>query len=472
MIQSRVKLQTSFAFYLPTMATEPTQSVFRNSYGADKDVLKLQAIHQSGTETITGKKGSNGRSTITTEAPTLSTEIHKPTNLQQAAGAALNPCSLPQPGGAVVFHPITLTHVRRHSRGITTADAPLSDARLESTSSGYVDSTSSHPQPAVDAPEEHDAPRLSVSQSVPSEIGSLLAEIVFVITCTAGQVVSSLVVGHITVTQIIFREALGIPPTQAPWLIGSSALASGLSVIISGSLADLNPPKPLMIGGFLWGSMWNAVTAVVITPKLAIMFFVARAMNGFAVGVLVTSSMSILGRVYKPGIRKTRVFSFMAAGSPLGFWIGCMQGGALCAHLPWIFGSTSIFLAACAFAAHLTVPALRPANDSLIAEAPSSRQFDYAGAFSSSMGCALILFGLTQGPFAHWHPYTYCLIILGLLMLVGFYHVERRVDRPIVPNELWQIRGFVPLLVSYFLGQGAYSRFLILLDLTLQLALI
>jgi hypothetical protein len=201
-----------------------------------------------------------------------------------------------------------------------------------------------------------------------------------------------------------------------------------------------------MIGAFLWEAIWNAVTAVAISPNLKILFFVARAMNGLAVGVLVTTSMSILGRVYNPGIRKTRVFSFMAAGSPLGFWIGCVQGGALSAHLPWIFGSTSIFLTIVALAAHLTVPSLHPASDSLTAEAPFLRQFDYAGALLSSMGCSFILFGLTQGSSAYWNPYTYCLIILGFLMLGGFYFVEQRVARPIVPNGLWRTPGFVHFL--------------------------
>lgn len=46
-------------------------------------------------------------------------------------------------------------------------------------------------------------------------------------------------------------------------------------------------------------------------------------------------------------------------------------------------------------------------------------------------------------------------------MLGGFYFVEQRVARPIVPNGLWRTPGFGALLVSYFLGLGAYSKSLI-----------
>lgn len=307
--------------------------------------------------------------------------------------------------------------------------------------------------------QEHSRPLLSVSQGVPVELASLLAEIIFVLTCTGGQLVSALLIGHVAVTQAAFGDALGILPSQLPWLLGSSSLAAGLSVIIAGSLADLTPPKPLMVGGFLWSALWNLIAALAISPRLKVLFFVARAMQGLAAGVLVSASMSILGRVYNPGIRKTRVFSLMAAGSPFGYWLGCLQAGALSSHLAWIFGSTAILITGFALTAYLTIPSLRPSRDTVTSEAPSLRHFDYIGAGLAAVGCGLIVFGLTQGSSAHWDPYTFISIILGFFMLGGFYLVEKRVARPLVPNKLWQTPGFTNLLISYFLGLGAYSKF-------------
>lgn len=305
--------------------------------------------------------------------------------------------------------------------------------------------------------EEQGSPTNPVSQGVPPELANLLAEVIFVLVCTAGQVISALTMGQVIVTQFVFREALGLVPAQIPWLIGSSVLASGLSVIVFGPLADLAPPKPLMVGAFLWEAAWNAVVAAAVSPNLKVLFFVARAMQGLAAGVLVSASMSILGRVYNPGIRKTRVFSLMAAGAPFGYWIGCVQGGALAAHLPWIFGSTAMFLALCALAAYLTIPDLKPAADSSSADTPSMKQFDYLGALLASLGCGLILFGLTQGSAVQWSPYTYTTIILGFLLLVAFPFVERRATRPLIPNGLWKTPGFAAVLLSYIFGFGGYG---------------
>lgn len=306
---------------------------------------------------------------------------------------------------------------------------------------------------------EQGSPAHPIPQGVPPELPNLVAEIVFVLVCTAGQIFFSLTLGHVNVNQFVFQKALGIVPSQLPWLLGASTLASGLSVIVFGPLADLAPPKPLMVGAFLWEAVWNAVAAVAISPKLKVLFFVARAMQGLAVGVLVSASMSILGRVYNPGLRKTRVFSMMAAGAPFGFWIGAIQGGALSAHLPWIFGSTAIFLGVCALAAYLTIPAFKPATDSGSVDAPSIRDFDYVGASLASLGSWMILFGVTQGSSVQWNPYTYSLIILGFFMLVAFNFVERRVARPLIPNGLWKTPGFIPLMLSYVFGFGAYGEF-------------
>ncbi|KAH8127125.1 hypothetical protein FP744_10007852 [Trichoderma asperellum] len=367
--------------------------------------------------------------------------------------------SLPSPGDHSLSEEqlFPQTPIRPLDSASVQGPLPAAVIELSNLRIRQAENATANDSPPDGLSEERGSPTHPVSQGVPPELRNLLAEIIFVLVCTAGQVLFSLTFGQVVVNQFVFREALGIVPAQTPWLVGSSALASGLSVIVFGPLADLAPPKPLMVGAFVWEAVWNAVASAAISPELKILFFVARAMQGLAVGVLVSTSMSILGRVYNPGIRKTRVFSLMAAGAPFGFWIGCVQGGLLTAHLDWIFRSTAIFLAVCALAAYFTIPDLRPAADSNATDVPSIRQFDYMGALLASLGSGLILFGLTQGSAAQWNPYTYTLIIVGFLLLVAFYFVERRVARPLIPNGIWKTPGFVAVLVSYIFGFGAYT---------------
>lgn len=314
--------------------------------------------------------------------------------------------------------------------------------------------TNRKPSQAFGVAEE--PPTQSVSQGVPPEIRNFGAEIVLIIVCSAGLMLFSFLLGDVLVVQQQFRRALGIKNTELPWLVGAFNTANGLSVVVSGSLTDLMPPKSLMVGAFAWLTAWNIIGAVSLHPSRYILFFIMRAMQGLAIGVLVSGSMSILGRVYKPGIRKNRVFSAMSATAPFGFCLGALEGGALSAHLPWIFGANAIITGLCCVAAFFSIPPLRPVADVAGTEAPSLRQFDYIGAVLAILGCVFLLFGLTQGSVTSWSPYTYALIIVGGLLLIALFFIERRVPRPMIPNRLWRTKGFTPLMVAYFLGFGSY----------------
>ncbi|KAJ5609988.1 hypothetical protein N7510_006707 [Penicillium lagena] len=305
--------------------------------------------------------------------------------------------------------------------------------------------------------EEAGSPPPMKSQGVPPELGSLASEVIFVLVCSAGLLFFAFLLGDITVNQEEFRRALAISNSELPWLIGSFSTANGLSVVVAGSLTDLAPPKLLMVGAFGWMTLWNVVGVFSVKPSTAILFYIVRAMQGLSIGVLVSGSMSILGRVYNPGLRKNRVFSAMSATAPFGFWLGAIQGGALKAHLPWIFGSNAILSGLCLIAAYRTIPRLRPVADIAGTEAPTLREFDYIGAAFAVSGCVCLLFGLTQGSVTMWTPYTYALTVVGILLLVGFFFVEHWVARPLIPNRLWKTPGFTPLMVAYFLGYGAFS---------------
>ena len=299
-------------------------------------------------------------------------------------------------------------------------------------------------------------PTYNVSQGVPPELRNFTSELVLITVCSAGLMFFSFLLGDVLIVQQQLREVLGIKNTELPWLIGAFNTANGLSVIVSGSLTDLTPPKILMIGAFAWLTVWNIIGIFSLDPSRYILFFIMRAMQGLAIGVLVSGSMSILGRVYKPGIRKNRVFSAMAACAPFGFCLGTLQGGALSAHLKWIFGTNAIITGLCCIAAYFSIPPLRPVADIAGTEAPTLRQFDFLGAAFAVVGCVFLLFGLTQGSVTSWSPYTYALTIVGGLLLIGLFFVEQRVPRPLIPNRLWRTKGFTPLMLAYFLGFGSY----------------
>lgn len=304
---------------------------------------------------------------------------------------------------------------------------------------------------------EAGSPTQPLQQVVPREIGTLTKEIIFVLVCSSGQLLFAFFQGDINVNQEAFQAALGLHSTQLPWLVGSYLVALGLSVILAGSLTDLAPPRAVIMAAFCWLTIWNLIGCFTVTPMLSTLYFIVRAMQGLSVGVLVSGSMSILGRVYNPGMRKTRVFSAMAAMAPFGFWLGTLQGGALSDHLPWIFGTNTIMSGLLTVAAWYTIPQMTPAADRAGSDVPTLRIFDWKGAACAVTGCVCLIFGLTQGSVVNWEPYTYVLVIAGVVILGTFFWIEHCVERPMIPSRLWRTPGFAPLMAAYFLGFGGFG---------------
>ncbi|KAF2159508.1 hypothetical protein M409DRAFT_70959 [Zasmidium cellare ATCC 36951] len=276
---------------------------------------------------------------------------------------------------------------------------------------------------------------------LPPGLSSLQEEIGFVAICSMGQLLFAIFLANGFVNQITLVDALGLPLSYSPWLIGAFLVANGISVVLSGSAADLANPKHMAVGSFVWLTIcWNVIGCFSVHPSRKVLYFVVQAMSELAVGTLCSSAMSMLGRVYKPGRRKNQVFSMMGAMIPMGFAIGAVLGGALSADLQWVSAVIAILAAICTAVACWCIPArqrLRPeAADS---DNPTLGDFDYLGGANLAAGCGILIFGLTQAVPTNWTPYTYALIVVGVACFGLFGIIESR-----------------PLMIAYFLAYGAF----------------
>lgn len=169
---------------------------------------------------------------------------------------------------------------------------------------------------------------------------------------------------------------------------------------------------------------------------------------------------SYLGRVYKPGVRRNRVFSIMAGIAPVGYVTGGLHAAALVHHIPWLFGSMALATILLFFAALKAAPTERAMvrfERMTGSSGHPKRKFDFLGAALAIAGCGLVIFGLTQGSSANWEPYTYVTVILGVIILFIFIQVERRVREPLVPPHLWRIHLFGPMIGCYFMCYGSFA---------------
>ncbi|KAI5304589.1 hypothetical protein KEM56_006301, partial [Ascosphaera pollenicola] len=298
-------------------------------------------------------------------------------------------------------------------------------------------------------------------QGRPPMLTSTVAEINFILVCSAGQYFFSHLLGNCAVLQDVITEMFDMPASQRVWPNGAYNLANGLGVPLSGALADIYGARILIVASLGWLTI-ACVLGAALGTRSSIAFMVIRALQGLGVSGMTSSSISYLGRVYKPGKRKTAVFSGMASLAPVGYVVGAIQGGALSKSktaVAWMFGSNAliiglIFLAALKYAP--TEHTVRQYERLTGAPAVPQRKFDWLGAIVAVAACGLLIFGLTQGSAAHWAPYTYSTIIAAFFMFALFVFIESKVADPLVPNSIWKTKGKSPLMAGLYLIPNAF----------------
>lgn len=87
-------------------------------------------------------------------------------------------------------------------------------------------------------------------------------------------------------------------------------------------------------------------------------------------------------------------------------------------------------------------------------------ELDLLGSFLSVMGLTCIVYGVNQSANVGWsRPDVIVSVLLGVLLLVLFFYVERRAPMPIMPPSLWVHPSFARVLICMSLGWGSFGVF-------------
>jgi MFS family permease len=228
-------------------------------------------------------------------------------------------------------------------------------------------------------------------------------------------------------------------PGQLAWYVASYSLTVGTFILIAGRLGDVYGHRKIFIIGFGWFGIWSLLAGYSFYGTQP-QFILCRAMQGIGPALLMPNGLAILGRSYPPGHRKHIVFSIFGAVAPAGFVFGAIFSSLLAeVRWPWAFWAMSIVCAVLAFLSFFVIPAPPPALPLGCVETglEKLRRLDLAGSFLGICGLVLINFAFNQGPVVGWNTqYVYFSLIIGVILLVAFYFVERQTMHPLVPFEV------------------------------------
>ena len=278
---------------------------------------------------------------------------------------------------------------------------------------------------------------------------SVARECFFIAVIVFSQLLTQACLAISIVSQHIIGQSFGIDnqPAQLSWFTAGYSLTVGTFILIAGRLGDVFGHKLFFIGGYAWFGVWSALAGVAVYSSPAFFIF-CRAMQGIGPALLLPNAIAILARAYDPGLHQNMIFSLFGASAPGGFLVGAVFSSLLSQRLwwPWSFW---ILCFTCFLLAVLAVVAI-PATPAPKGPQPGNPTvWQRVDVFGSILGvAALVLFNFAwnQGPVVGWPtPYTYSIMIVGILVFIAFVFVEKRVSHPLIPFGVLRIDSLFTL---------------------------
>lgn len=246
-------------------------------------------------------------------------------------------------------------------------------------------------------------------------------------------------------------DGLGVKnPGQMSWFSAAYSLTTGTFILIAGRWGDILGHKRMFVFGYLFLGIWSGFAGFSAYVGKQIFFDICRAMQGIGSAMLAPNALALLGRAYKPGLKKNLTFALFGAMAPWGFVIGALSGAffAQTTWWPWTFWSFAVASFALSAFAFLIVPK-QLAKEAQFAGQPNRPGFDWTGSLLGVCGLVLVNIAWNNGPLYGWGaPHVYFILIIGFLALVAFVWVEARALSPLLP-------------VSAFNGTVTYTMALI-----------
>jgi EmrB/QacA subfamily drug resistance transporter len=233
------------------------------------------------------------------------------------------------------------------------------------------------------------------------------------------------------------------------WVTTAYLITSTALVPVAGKLGDMFGRKPFLLAGMIG---FVAASALCGTSQNMVELVLFRALQGVFGGVLFASTFAVLADVFPPS-QRAKMSGLFGAVFGLSSVVGPTLGGFLTdgPGWRWVF-YVNVPLG---IAAVVLVAAQLP----FVRSAARIRDIDWVGTALLFAGLAPLLIALSMTRDHAWvSPQVLGLLTVAGVALVAFYFVERRVEHPVVPFQLFKMNVFaVPAVISFFSGIGMFG---------------
>jgi MFS family permease len=303
----------------------------------------------------------------------------------------------------------------------------------------------------------------SLTNSDPPPVSRWRASAI-IVTVSSIMFISSMLGGLLIVGLPTMAKDLKLKQSLLLWPASVNALASGCTLLLSGSISDVVGSRPM----YLTGCGLLALTTLACSlSRTGIELILFRALQGIAVSFCLPSATSIVTGSFPTGSRRNIAFACLGAGQPLGFSVGLVLGGVFTSSIGWRYG----YYIGTILIAFITVASFFSLPKSLKSRTPITRQrllneVDWVGAsiLSFSLGLLSYVFSVITAGSSHIkNPVNIALLCIAILLLPLFVFWVGRQESlnrvAIIPNSLWRSRVFTCICITVFVQWATFNAF-------------
>lgn len=257
----------------------------------------------------------------------------------------------------------------------------------------------------------------------------------------------------------VIGEGLGFSLAHLQWIGTAFALCAAGFTLLFGRVADLFGRRRLFLGGLVVLGAASLVGGLAQNPEVLI---TARVCQGLATAAVTPAGLSLMTTSFPEGPLREKALGLNGALMSAGFTTGAILGGLLTDLLSWrwaFFINVPVALAVLCIAPTVI-------KESRPDERP---KLDVPGAVSVTLGLLAVVFGLTQAGEHGWGSSSALLsLATGVVLLITFWAVERKVSAPLVPLGVLGKRSVVWGNVAGLIAFLTETSLVFLLTLYLQ----
>jgi EmrB/QacA subfamily drug resistance transporter len=240
------------------------------------------------------------------------------------------------------------------------------------------------------------------------------------------------------------QQALDFSPSSLSWVQNAYALAFGGLLLLGARAGDLLGRRRVFITGV---SVFTTASLLGGLAPSAELLLAARVLQGIGGAIAAPAALTLLMLTFREGPERLKALGLYSLVSSGGASVGLVVGGMLTDWVSWRWG---LFINV-----PIGIGLVLAARQVLSETPPETGKFDVAGALTSTLGITSLVYGFIRVAEVGWtSPEVLGAFAAGLVLLVAFVLIERRVSHPIVPLRLFGNRDRVAAYLTMLLVVG------------------